>query len=159
MRRKKSISFSGTCAAYLLAIATVTGICSLLCSCEQNQRQATKIAMTTGPQDDSEALHAQNDHQIKVEVTARAPVYKLLPDDTRGLPHQKFLISLSNGTTVLIAHDTKMAARVPIQPGDSVRIHGEYIWNASGGLIHWTHHTDTPRHEGGWIEFDGKRYE
>ena len=84
---------------------------------------------------------------------------RLLPDDTRGLPHQKFLIDLNNGTSVLIAHDTKMAPHVPIKEGDIVTIHGEYIWNDRGGLIHWTHHTDTARHEGGWIELAGQKYQ
>jgi len=108
---------------------------------------------------DAQIIKAQNDHAIKVEVTVEAPVRKLLREDDEGLPHQKFLISLSNGTTILIAHDLKMADHVPIQPGDIVRIHGEYIWNPRGGLIHWTHHTDTPYHEGGWIELNGRRYE
>jgi hypothetical protein len=115
----------------------------------------------TGP--DGEVLNAQQDHARKVEVTVEAPVKELLPDDTQGLPHQRFLIALSNHTTVLVAHDTKMAPHVPIAVGDKVKIHGEYIWNGDRergwGVIHWTHHTDTPRHEGGWIELKGKKYE
>ena len=111
----------------------------------------------TGPE--GEVLNAQQDHARKVEVTVDAPVKELLPDDTQGLPHQRFLLALSNHTTVLVAHDTKMAPHVPIAVGDKVKIHGEYIWNGEGGVIHWTHHTDTPRHEGGWIELNGKKYE
>jgi hypothetical protein len=110
-------------------------------------------------QDDSQAIRAQDAHLIKAEITACARVKKLLPDDTEGLPHQKFLLELSNGTTVLVAHDTKYAPHVPIQAGDILIIHGEYIWNRKGGLIHWTHRSDTPRHEGGWIIFNGTRYE
>jgi hypothetical protein len=109
--------------------------------------------------DDSEVIRAQNAHAIKVEVTVNAPVYKLLRDDTQGLPHQKFLLQLSNGTTILVAHDIKYAPRVPLNLGDRPTIHGEYIWNRKGGLIHWTHHSDTPRHEGGWIDLNGNRYE
>lgn len=109
--------------------------------------------------DDKEALSAQTDHAIKREVTVEARVKKLLPTDTEGLPHQKFLIELSNGSTILIAHDLKYAPTVPIKPGDVLRIHGEYIWNKLGGLIHWTHHSDTPRHDSGWIEFNGTRYQ
>ncbi|HEY9784250.1 MAG TPA: DUF3465 domain-containing protein [Candidatus Obscuribacterales bacterium] len=109
--------------------------------------------------DDSEAIRAQQNQLVKAQITVQAPVKKLLPDDTRGIQHQKFLISLSNGTTVLVAHNTGMAPRVPINAGDVVRIHGEFIWNKKGGLIHWTHHSDTPRHSSGWIEFNGQRYE
>lgn len=108
---------------------------------------------------DVQALEAQQARAIKVEITCCAPVVRLLPDDTRGLPHQKFILQLSNGTTVLVAHDTKMAPRVPLQVGDRPILHGEYIWNPKGGLIHWTHHTDTPRHEGGWIMLNGQKYE
>lgn len=107
----------------------------------------------------SEVLQAQQQGLKHVEVTVDAQVYKLLRDDTEGLPHQRFLIGLPNGTTVLIAHDTKMAPRVPLNKGDWVRIHGEYIWTEKGGVIHWTHHTDTPRHEGGWIDYNGLRYQ
>ncbi len=104
-------------------------------------------------------LDAQAAHLKKVEVTVVAPVLKLLPDDTEGIPHQRFLIRLTNGSTVLIAHDTSMAPRIPLNSGDWVRIHGEYIWNPKGGVIHWTHHTDTPWHEGGWIEYQGRIYQ
>jgi hypothetical protein len=121
--------------------------------------QYANYSNAPAPPAQAQILEAQQGRMIKTEVTVEAPVYKLLPDDTRGLPHQKFLIQLANGSTVLIAHDTAMAPRVPIQPGDVVRIHGEYIWNQKGGLIHWTHHTDTPRHEGGWILFNGQVYQ
>ncbi len=147
-----------------LAVATAS-ICALIlfgCGGGGNAPTAT-MSRPAGPAsgvvDDSEALRAQDAHAIKVEITVCAPVKRLLPDDTRGLPHEKFLLELSNGTTLLVAHDTAMAPRVPLAVGDRPILHGEYIWNHKGGLIHWTHHTDTPRHEGGWIEFNGKRYE
>src|SRR5271163_3573138 len=101
--------------------------------------------------DDAQLLYDQANQLSKVEVTAIAQVKKLLPDDTRGLQHQKFLLILSNGTTVLIANDLTYGQRVPIQAGDVVKIHGEYVWNRLGGLIHWTHRSDTPRHDSGWI--------
>jgi len=107
----------------------------------------------------SQVIQAQQQHWRHVEVTVEAPVYKTLRDDTEGLPHQRFLLNLVNGTTVLIAHDTRMAPRVPLGRGDWVRIHGEFIWTEQGGVIHWTHHTDTPRHEGGWIDYNGQRYQ
>jgi hypothetical protein len=109
--------------------------------------------------DDSQVVAAQEAHLSKVELTVRAKVIKLLPEDSEGLPHQRFLLGLSNGTTVLVAHDVKMAPSVPVEVGDTPIIRGEYIWNDKGGLIHWTHHTDTWRHEGGWIFLNGTRYQ
>jgi hypothetical protein len=108
---------------------------------------------------DEALIQAQTAHAIKVEVEAVAKVKKLLSEDDQGLPHQKFLLVLSNGTTVLIAHNIKIADRVPVSAGDTVKVHGEYIWNPRGGLIHWTHRSDTPYHEGGWIELNGVRYQ
>jgi hypothetical protein len=48
---------------------------------------------------------------------------------------------------------------VPAQAGDIVTVHGEFIWNQRGGVLHWTHHSDTPRHESGYIDFAGNRYQ
>ncbi|MBY0360087.1 MAG: DUF3465 domain-containing protein [Candidatus Obscuribacterales bacterium] len=109
--------------------------------------------------DQTQVLSAQASGLSKVEVLFAARVKKLLPDDTQGLPHQRFLLELNNGTTVLVAHDIKYAPKVPIQPGDIVTIQGEYVWNKKGGLVHWTHHSDSPRHRGGYIDFNGQRYQ
>lgn len=107
----------------------------------------------------SQLIQAQADGAKKVELIFSARVKKILPDDTKGLPHQRLLLSIDNGTTVLLAHDIKYAPRVPVQVGDLLVVKGEYIWNRKGGVVHWTHHSDTPRHEGGYIEFNGQRYE
>lgn len=134
-------------------------------SANQNQYQQTPLR-SDGGQNQSQnyssqdqVLQAQSSRAQKIEVLFSAPVQKLLPDDTEGLPHQRFLLILDNGSTVLVAHDIKYAPRVPIQAGDLVTIKGEYIWNRRGGVVHWTHHSDTPRHEGGFIEFGGNRYQ
>ncbi len=107
----------------------------------------------------AEILQAQEAHVRKAEVTVEARVCQLLSDDTQGLPHQRFLIHLNNGSTVLVAHDTKLAPHVPVSQGDLVRIHGEYIWNGRGGVLHWTHHSLNGRHEAGWIDYNGLRYQ
>lgn len=123
------------------------------------QGQSYQLTPPAGQVYEAEVLRAQAAQAIKVMVTATLPVKKQLPDDLKGLKHEKFLLSLSNGTTILVAHNIDQAAYVPIKPGDLVTIHGEYIWNAKGGLIHWTHRSDTPRHESGWIELNGQRYD
>lgn len=107
---------------------------------------------------DAQVLEAQQNHWKKVEVTLTAPVKKLLPEDTKGIEHQRFLLELSNGTTVLVAHNTDLAPPVPIREGDILTLHGEYIWNRKGGVLHYTHHS-TNRHEGGWIQFNGQTYQ
>lgn len=147
----------------LVSLGVVLGLSFALAGCASSKESGSPVAaqgsIAQSAVQDAEAIQAQQQQLVNVEVTVAAPVQKLLRDDTRGRPHQKFLILLSNGTTVLVAHNTGEAPRVPIAEGDIVRIHGEYIWNRKGGLIHWTHHSTTPRHEGGWIEFNGRRYE
>lgn len=119
--------------------------------------QPNPVASTNAGQ--SQILQAQSQQLRKVEVIFSAPVLKLLPDDTEGMPHQRFLLRLENGTTVLVAHNTKYAPKVPLARGALVTIRGEYIWNEKGGVVHWTHRSDTPRHVSGYIEYGGVRYQ
>lgn len=95
-----------------------------------------------------------------VMVTLDADVEKVLSDDNRGDRHQRFIVRMPSGLTLLVAHNIDLAPRVDgIARGDPVRIHGQYEWNPKGGVIHWTHHDPDGRHPGGWIEHHGDRYE
>lgn len=91
-----------------------------------------------------------------VEVVGE--VRKTLPDDRDGSRHQRFILALETGRTLLVAHNIDLADRVPLARGDRVRLRGEYEWNEQGGVLHWTHHDPQGRHEGGWIEVSGRRY-
>ncbi len=97
------------------------------------------------------------DRQSGFMTTVEARVAKTLPDDNEGSRHQRFLIELSTGRTLLVAHNIDLASRIPLSKGDSVRVHGQYEWNERGGVIHWTHGDPAGRHEGGWIEHEGVR--
>jgi hypothetical protein len=96
-----------------------------------------------------------------VEVTAQGVVTAVLADDTGPAGrHQRFIIRLAGATqTVLIDNNVDVGQRVPVAPSDDVTVHGEYIWNDQGGLIHYTHHDPAPNHEGGWIDRNGVRYQ
>ena len=61
--------------------------------------------------------------------------------------------------TIEVEHNISIAKRVPVQEGDHVIIHGEYVWNAQGGLIHFTHHDPQGTHEGGYILDGGTTYD
>jgi len=96
-----------------------------------------------------------------VEVTAEGAVTRVLADESgpSGL-HQRFIIRLAGSTqTVLVENNVTIGQRAPIFVGDDVMVHGEYVWNDQGGLIHFTHHDPAPAHEGGWIELKGVRYQ
>jgi hypothetical protein len=104
-----------------------------------------------------ETLYANKQSDIVVET--RGEVIKLLADDTEGSRHQKFIMQLSSGHTVLISHNIDLAPRInALKKYDTIKIKGEYEWSERGGVIHWTHHDPAGRHEDGWIEHQGKRY-
>jgi hypothetical protein len=96
-----------------------------------------------------------------VEVTAHGVVTSVLADDSgpSGV-HQRFIIRLTSSTqTLLIENNVTIGQRAPILSGSDVLVHGEYVWNDQGGLIHFTHHDPAHTHEGGWIELSGVRYQ
>jgi hypothetical protein len=94
-----------------------------------------------------------------VMVGAAGHVTRILPDDNEGSRHQRFILKLASGHTVLISHNIDLAPRVPLSKGDHVAVFGQYEWNERGGVLHWTHHDPAGRHEEGWIEHDGRRYQ
>jgi hypothetical protein len=108
----------------------------------------------------SDIAKAFRNKQSDLIVTESGQVLKVLPDDTKGSRHQRILVKVSSGKTVLIAHNIDLAPRLnTLRSGDTIRFKGEYEWNEKGGVVHWTHHDPAKRHVGGWIEFDGRRYE
>lgn len=93
-------------------------------------------------------------------VQSQGVVTKVMKDDTDGARHQRFLLKLSNGHSILIAHNIDLADRIEgLKPGDVVSFYGEYEWNNKGGVVHWTHRDPSGRKTGGWLMHNGKRYE
>lgn len=94
------------------------------------------------------------------QIQGTASVVKLLADDNNGSRHQRFLVRLSSGQTLLIAHNTSLAARIDdLKEGDSVEFYGQYEWNNKGGVIHWTHRDPKGRHVSGWIKHAERVYQ
>ena len=87
-------------------------------------------------------------------------VVKLLGDDSLGDRHQRFILRLPSGQTVLVAHNIDIAPRVePLAVGDTVEFRGEYEPNDKGGVIHWTHHDPQGHHAAGWLKHGGRTFE
>jgi hypothetical protein len=85
-------------------------------------------------------------------------VVRLIPDDVHGSRHQRFILSLRGGQTILLAHNLELSAQVPVGIGDRVKFRGMYEWNEEGGLVHWTHGDPLGLDEGGYVEFRTRRY-
>ncbi|MEO1082490.1 MAG: DUF3465 domain-containing protein [Pseudomonadota bacterium] len=95
-----------------------------------------------------------------LQVAGEGRVVRVLADDTQGSQHQRFLLELASGQTLLVAHNIDLAPRIPsLREGDRVAFYGEYEWNERGGVMHWTHHDPKGRHPDGWLEHEGRRYE
>jgi hypothetical protein len=105
-----------------------------------------------------EILFAQKADDEMVE--GAGVVIKLLPDDNKGSRHQKFLVELSGGQTLLFAHNVDLAPRInTLKVGDNIAFRGEYSYNPKGGLVHWTHHDPQGQHVAGWIMHNGNKYQ
>ncbi len=98
--------------------------------------------------------------QSNIQVRGAGEVSRLLADDDNGSRHQRIIVRLTSGQTVLIAHNIDLAPRVDgVRPGDQVAFYGEYEWNPQGGVIHWTHRDPAGQHVAGWLEVGGRRYQ
>jgi len=94
-----------------------------------------------------------------IQVEGEGAVIRVLEDDLNGARHQRFIVQLASGQTLLITHNIDIAPRVDaLEVGDSVRFNGEYVWNEKGGVVHWTHHDPRGRHVAGWLIHNGKTY-
>jgi hypothetical protein len=93
-----------------------------------------------------------------VWLRARGEVSRILRDDLEGGRHQRFILRLPDGLTVLVSHNIDLAPRVPAGRGDAVEVFGRYEWNKRGGVIHWTHRDPGGRGREGWIRHKGVTY-
>jgi len=102
---------------------------------------------------DQKVSAAFRKHQSDVQVRGSGVVIKILPDDTRGAKHQKFILELFPGQTLLISHNIDLAPRInTLRKGDTIGFYGEYEWNSKGGVVHWTHRDPAGQHEHGWLK-------
>ena len=110
--------------------------------------------------DDRALTSAFENRQSDIQVEGSGRVIKILADDTNGSKHQRFILRLSSGQTLLVAHNIDLAPRISgLSEGDTVRFYGEYEWNSKGGVVHWTHHDPRGRHIDGWLKHNGATYQ
>ena len=126
-------------ATVLLVSALLTGGCARVAAPLSSDDQAIAQDFKTQASD--------------VEVRDTGVVTSILPDDTNGSRHQRFIVTLDSGQTLEIAHNIDIAPRLePLAKGDRVEFLGEYVWNDQGGVVHWTHHDPSGKHSTGWLK-------
>lgn len=152
-------------------------LCALLVACKQTENSATQNISTSAtavkkqentlnlkPLQGLEkqtftAFEAYQAKKSDVFIEDQGTVAKLLPDDNKGARHQKFLVKIATGQTLLFAHNIDLAPRIEnIAVGDPVIFRGEYVYNPKGGVIHWTHHDPKNQMAGGWIKHQNQEY-
>jgi len=109
---------------------------------------------------DSTLQTAYKNRQSGLQVEGKGTVIRLLSDDRDGSKHQRFIIKMNSGQTLLVAHNIDLSPRISgIRVGDTIEFYGEYEWNSKGGVIHWTHHDPNGVHIGGWLKSKGNTYQ
>ena len=123
---------------------------------------STRAGLPLETHDGSDAIleNAFAQRISRLQVTGQGTVVKVLRDDGNGSRHQRFIVRLDSGRTVLVTHNIDLAPRIEtLRAGDTVAFSGEYEWNPKGGVIHWTHRDPQGRHPAGWIKHDGQTYQ
>ena len=106
------------------------------------------------------ASHTSGAPRSGEQLRGSGEVIRLLADDNDGSRHQRFIIKLDSGRTLLIAHNIDLASRISsLKVGDTVEFYGEYEWNEKGGVIHWTHRDPDGAHVDGWLKHRGRTYQ
>ncbi len=121
---------------------------------------ASELAPQRAAPGDDPLASAFENQQSDVPVTGEGRVIRILGDDTLGDRHQRFILELDSGQSLLIAHNIDVAPRIDsLRAGDTVAFSGMYEWNDKGGVVHWTHHDPQGQHEAGWIRHQGRTYQ
>ena len=125
----------------------------------QNNSDIIPSLNEKGENNNQDLSYAYDNQLSGIQVRGSGVVSRILSGDNEGGRHQRFILRLSSGQTLLVAHNIDLAPRIDhLQTGDSVGFFGEYEWNSKGGVIHWTHHDPGGKHVGGWLEHSGRKY-
>jgi hypothetical protein len=105
----------------LVALAIIFASCA-------NPDPATENRAT--PHDDGPIGRAFASGTTDVQVECEGTVISILSDDVAGSRHQRFIVQLASGQTLLITHNIDLAQRIAeLKVGDTVWFNGEYVWN------------------------------
>jgi hypothetical protein len=102
------------------------------------------------------ALHSPS--EVAFRATVITPARFFYGANTHA-EHEAFEVRADDGHQVEIVDNVSLAPRVPVLPGDRIRVQGVLVPEARRGpLVHWTHHDPAHRHLDGFIELRGRLY-
>lgn len=146
-------------AAVVICVATWAG-CDRAVRPSEGKAVRPTTTNAVSPVDEGPVERAFKERTSGVQVEDEGVVTRLLADDVEGSRHQRFIVRLASGQTVLIAHNIDLAPRVAgLDEGDGIRFYGQYEWNEKGGTVHWTHRDPKGRHVAGWLKYKGRTYQ
>lgn len=120
-------------------------------------RKGVEAGAATADSSIAAAFEARRSNE---QMEGSGTVTRVLADDNDGSRHQRFILRLASGQTLLIAHNIDLAPRVAgLKEGDMVEFRGEYEWNDKGGVVHWTHRDPRGQHPAGWLKHQGQTYQ
>ncbi len=145
---------------YIILILVIAGLVYTGVQHLQN-RSSESVNTDSGTLTNDRILSdAFNNKESNIQVSGSGRVTGVLPDDNEGSRHQRFIIELDSGQTILIAHNIDIAPGInSLGKGDQIEFYGEYEWNSNGGVVHWTHHDPDGSHEDGWLKHRGRIYQ
>lgn len=125
-----------------------------------SQSKSPQISEQSGNASETVIANAFSNHRSNVQVSGQGIVTRLLSDDNDGSRHQRFILRLASGQTLLITHNIDIAPKIDsLREGDAVAFYGQYEWNEKGGVVHWTHRDPHGSHADGWLQYQGQMYQ
>ena len=154
LRRREAAS--GLVALIVVAASLVS---LLTVGCDVSNDAGGPSSGAAAASGDQALARAFAERTTDLDVEGVGTVMRLLADDEEGSRHQRFILRLESGQTLLVAHNIDIAPRIDgLEVGDTVAFRGEYEWSSQGGAIHWTHRDPDGDHAGGWLRHDGTTY-
>jgi len=127
---------------------------------EFRQPQSISTSTDVSENNNTTLQTAYKNKKSDIQVQGNGVVTRVLPDDLKGSRHQKFILRLNTGQTLVVAHNIDLAPKIKnLKTGDKIDFYGEYEWNSRGGVLHWTHRDYKGYHAHGWIKHKGKTYQ
>ncbi len=92
-----------------------------------------------------------------VEIAAAGSVVRVLGmRRSRNGLHEGFLVRIGSAL-VRVEDNADLTGPIPLRAGEAVKLQGQY--ECSDGVVHWTHHDPSMRHQPGYIDAGGTRYQ